>query len=633
LKKLLKVIDQTGLPHQRFVNHKKRNLICEADTHFHLARSDNVLTRAVTFGDKGSARSRKSASRFAFHACALILLVTASGPGVAEQSQPRLDPRQSEKNFDRFQLEQQRFKKPAIKVPTLDRPETPPADTKPLFKLRSVHVEGASVIPGDMIAETYRSYIDTTVSQADLVAIAGNISDLYRKAGYHLSRAIIPPQDIKNGRVRIRVIEGKIAEIVLNGEGAEQFGIRALLAPVAAEQTSRLETLERQLLLVNDLPGVRITDTALEEIGVATGRFRLIVYLKTWHISTALGLDNLGTSAVGPLQAYSTSALNSYFADGDTLGLNLSTNPVNPPEIRFGRLSYDAPVGVNGVRLGAAASYSEVWPSDERKQFNTRIQNETYEIRASIVPLLSRISSLRLTATAGFSDVSERSSLGTNYSDHIRTVGLIADYKLHDGLGGWNYLTVALRQGIDVLGASHKGDALLSRDDASSNFSLLNFAFARYQKLSDVWSLKIAAAAQLASAALLTSQQFYVGGTAFGRGYDTGEVSGDNGLASSLELRFDQVLTNNFLKGYQLYGFIDRGVVWNFGDGINNNLTLTSVGAGVRFYLADELQADVAVSAPVDYRSPANIGRDPRVLFSLSKFFALCPALVHMRCL
>ena len=569
--------------------------------------------------------------RIAFHACALVLLATASVPAASQSHQPRLDPRQTEKKFEAFQVEQQRARKLAIKVPTLAKPETPLADTKPLFKLTGVSLRGGRVISRDMIAETYRSYIGQTVSQADLVAIAGKVSDLYREAGYHLSRAIVPPQDIKNGRIEISVIEGKITEIVLKEEGAEQFSIRALLDPIAAEQVSRLTTLERQLLLVNELPGVRIADTSLEEIGVATGRFRLTVYAKTWRISTALSLDNLGTSALGPLQWYLTSALNSYLVGGDRLGLNVSTNPLDPPEIRFGRLSYDRPIGVDGLRLGALASYSEVWPGDERKQLNTLIQTETYELRGSIVPLLSRTYSLRLTAIAGFSDVSERDALGTKYRDHIRTVGLAADYQQHDGLGGSNYLTVALRQGIDVLGASHRGDGLPSRDDASANFSVLNVAFTRYQKLSDAWSLKIATAGQWTSTPLLTSQQFYVGGTAFGRGYDTGEVGGDKGIAGSLELRFNQVITHNFLKGYQLYGFIDRGVVWNTDDDIND-LTLTSVGGGVRLYLSDELQADVAISAPLDYRSLANTSRHPRILFSLSKFFAHCPAMVHIHC-
>ena len=50
--------------------------------------------------------------------------------------------------------------------------------------------------------------------------------------------------------------------------------------PVAGERPSRLTTLERQLLLINGRPGVRIQDTSLEEIGNATGRFRLIVVLE-----------------------------------------------------------------------------------------------------------------------------------------------------------------------------------------------------------------------------------------------------------------------------------------------------------------------------------------------------------------
>ena len=126
------------------------------------------------------------------------------------------------------------------------------------------------------------------------------------------------------------MIEGSITEVALKGDGAEQFGIRPLLDPVLAERPSRLATLERQLLLINGRAGVRVVDTALEEIGNATGRFRLIVYLKTWHIYTSFGLDNLGSSAIGPWQTYATGAFNSYLLPGDTLALNLSTIAERP---------------------------------------------------------------------------------------------------------------------------------------------------------------------------------------------------------------------------------------------------------------------------------------------------------------
>jgi hemolysin activation/secretion protein len=135
----------------------------------------------------------------------------------------------------------------------------------------------------------------------------------------------------------VQVIEGSISEVTLKGEGTEQFGVRPLLDPVLAEQPSRHQTLERQLLLINGRPGVRITDTALEEIGVGSGRFRLAVYLKTWHIYTSFGLDNLGSQAVGPWQTYATGAFNSYLIPGDTLALYLSTTPGDPRQLAFGR--------------------------------------------------------------------------------------------------------------------------------------------------------------------------------------------------------------------------------------------------------------------------------------------------------
>jgi hemolysin activation/secretion protein len=131
----------------------------------------------------------------------------------------------------------------------------------------------------------------------------------------------------------------------------------------------------------------------------------------------------------------------------------------------------------------------------------------------------------------------------------------------------------------------------------------------------------------------LTSQQFYLGGAAFGRGYGSAEISGDNGIAGSLELRFDHHLNYAYLKGYQLYGFVDSGAVWNVGYALADGLSLTSVGAGVRFNLGGELQAGIAVAVPLSYRAPDNESRSVRLLFSLSNAFRLCPDNVQMRCL
>jgi hemolysin activation/secretion protein len=553
-------------------------------------------------------------------AIAATLWLSAIQPVTAQQG---YDPRQTEKHFDDVQ-EQSRPARAPLHMPSFAHPETA-EDSKPLFVLRGVSLVGATAIPHDQLAATYRAYLGRKVSQADLAGIAQGISELYRAAGFHLSRAIIPPQDIADGNVRIQVIEGSITEIALKGDGAEQFGVRQLLNVVLTEYPSRLATLERQLLLINGWPGVRITDSALEEIGGASGRFRLVVYLKTWHVYAWTGMDNLGSAAVGPWQAYASGAFNSYLTPGDMLALNLSTVANDPRELGFGRLSYDAPVGTDGWRLGGSALYSEVRPGDDRRLTNDNTRTETFELRSSFVAVQSQRSTLTLTAAAGFSNVSESDVFGPIYNDHIRTASLTSDYRLQDAFGGTNYATMTFRQGLDIFGASHFGDDYLSRDDASANFSVLDVYFTRYQTLFDNWSAKIAMASQTASGPLFTSQQFYLGGAAFGRGYGAAEISGDNGLAGSFELRFDQRPNFRYLTGYQLYGFVDAGAVWNDSYRIGDGLALTSAGGGIRFFFWDDFQADLGVAFPLSYRAPDNTTRTARFLFSVSNALKLCP--------
>jgi hemolysin activation/secretion protein len=579
-----------------------------------------------------SSRAWTAPHRATIFATALLATWLAPTASHGQQANPGYDPRQTEKHFDDLQSGEGRPVRPALRMPSLARPEVS-ADGKPLFVLRAIAITGASALPHEQLANLYRPYLGKQVSQADLAAIAQAIGDSYRTAGFHLSRAIVPPQDIADGRVRIQVIEGGISDVELRGDGAEQFGVRPMLNPVLAEYPSRLATLERQLLLINGWPGVRIADSAIEEIGTSTGRFRLVVTLKTWHIYASLGADNLGSPAVGPWQTYAAAAFNSYLRPGDTLALNLSTIANDPRELGFGRLSYDTPVGIDGARLGASALYSEVRPGDYRRLYNDNTRTEAFEIHGSIVPVQSQRSTLTLTASAGFSDVSERDMFGPIYNDKIRTVSLTSDYKLQDNFGGTNYATMVFRQGLNVWGASQSGDDFVSRFDAAPNFSVLNFYYTRYQTLNDAFSAKISMASQTASGPLYTSQQFYLGGASFGRGYGAAEISGDNGLAGSFELRFDRKANWRYLSGWQLYAFVDAGAVWNDGYRIGDGLALTSAGGGVRFFFWDDFQADIGVAFPLSYRAPDNDTRSARFLFSVSNAIKLCPERGRGACL
>lgn len=519
-----------------------------------------------------------------------------------------------------------------MQLPKFRGADTTHLDTTPITTLRAATVTGVHAIPEGAVARAYQAYLGQRVSQADLVKIADEIGRIYRDAGYYLSRAIVPAQDVQSGEVRFQVIEGSVSEVAVDGADAKTFGVQSLLAGLSAEAPARIATLERKLALLNERPGLQVTDTSIDEIAPMSGMFRLIVKVKTWRIYTSTDLDNLGSAAVGPWQTFSTVAFNSYGLPGDVLTANVSSTPFNPSELKLGRLSYDAPIGIDGFKLGATGLYSEVRPGDLRRDYGVVTRTESVELRGSFAPIETRRTSLIVTTSFVATDSHEHDILGVVYQDRIRTLNLTADWRLQDDFGGTNYLTVVGKQAIDVLGATPYGDPWSSRYAAAPDVSILDAWYTRYQTLTDALSIKLALGAQIANGPLLNWQQFYLGGASFGRGYANGAISGDNGLGGTFELRFDGTTKWALVKGYQLYGFADGGAVWNYGYNIRDGLQLASVGGGIRLNLPGTLRADLGFAVPLVHPTLDSEAHAVRFLMSVSNSFKLCPGQSSWSC-
>jgi hemolysin activation/secretion protein len=256
---------------------------------------------------------------------------------------------------------------------------------------------------------------------------------------------------------------------------------------------------------------------------------------------------------------------------------------------------------------------------------DTRILTRSYELRGTFVPIAAREHSLALTAAFGLIDSTETDLEGMNYNDRVRLVSLMANYRFHDQMDGWNFLGLILRQGLGGLGASASSEPLLSRAGANPSFSAMAYSYVRHQQLTSAWSIRASIIGQITSGPVLASQAFYLGGAAFGPGY----YSADNGFFGTAELRFEQPL-NEVIKTYQLYSFIDGGVVWNRHEA---EQSLSSAGIGVRFQIASDLLASFAFAVPLSYSSKTEEFRDFRVLFTLASAFRLCPEQSQPHCL
>jgi hemolysin activation/secretion protein len=517
-------------------------------------------------------------------------------------------------------------------LPVTPGPSSAAGDKRAIITLSTIAIDGATQVPEAAIQSALTGFIGRPLSQADLIGATQTVTEVYRSAGFHLSRAVILPQNLRGNRIRISVVEGSIEEIVVKGDPAGNFGIAAMLTPISAERPSRRTTLERQLLLANDRPGIRVTDTALDEIAPGSGRFRLTVSVQSWTVYTAVGVDNHGSAAVGPWQASASAALNSIVVSGDSLNITGSAVPNASRELRFGRLSYDMPLGSDSFRIGASASRSTIWPGDQRRLARTHSQAVTYEIRAAYAPLLTKTQSLWFTGAVAISDVTEQNAFGRNYEDRLKIASLSADYKLNAVDGSWTYLSATYRQGLGLLDSQFDSRDRLSRRDASSHFSVASGTITHYQNWIENWSLKLAAAGQISSGPLLASQQYYLGGNWFGRGFAGGWISGDDAAAGSAELRFDQPANFAFAKGYQLYSFLEGGLTATRFEQKDLIQRIGSVGIGLRVFVNDDLQFGIAVAKPVAYRSPTYHDRGTSVLFSMTNAMRLCPRTDGLRC-
>ena len=77
---------------------------------------------------------------------------------------------------------------------------------------------------GDLAA-AWSSSLGQTISVEKLYEIVNSISARYAQAGYALSFALLPEQDITEGRVKIAVVEGFVDDVVVEGAPATGGGL------------------------------------------------------------------------------------------------------------------------------------------------------------------------------------------------------------------------------------------------------------------------------------------------------------------------------------------------------------------------------------------------------------------------
>lgn len=497
---------------------------------------------------------------------------------------------------------------------------------KKLFVLQSIILDKGSVYEDIDLAPLYQEFIGQQASFVDLNTIARRITVKYRKDGYMFSRAVLPPQKIKDGVVHLEAIEGRVTEVTIIGEYNDRFDlIGRMAAKIKSEGPSNTAELERYLLLIDDLPGIKARSVL--QASDTPGGGELIITIEQDDVEGSLGIDNRGSRFLGRYRATAVFAYNSLFkihdrttVRGIITAFNGETN-----ELRFADITHEQQVGTNGTRLKGHLAVTSTEPGGSIANLNIEGNSQLLELEA-LYPLV-RSRQFNINLLGRFSHLNTESDLGgiEVSEDHVRHIRAGGTVDFVDSFAGINQFDFSITQGLDVFGATNDGIGR-TRANGEHTFTKANLTATRVQDLKGKWSAYLSVNGQYAWDPLLSSEEFTVGGSDYGRAYDSGEIIGDHGLSGVIEMRYNASFKHDYIDSHQFYGFYDVGTVWQKGNvvGESKKESLASAGVGFRFNLKPDVSGYVELNAPLTREinsESGSQGDNPRVFFSLTKRF------------
>jgi hemolysin activation/secretion protein len=392
--------------------------------------------------------------------------------------------------------------------------------------------------------------LDFTQLQNAALAVA----TAYRKAGW-IVRVYLPQQDITGGTVTIQIVEAKFGAVRVEGESLVSTSRLTRFVAAAQKPGAPLsaDALDRGLLLINDLPGVR-AQGRLDE-GQNQAETDLVMTVADGpRVTGDVEADNAGARSTGLGRVIADASLNSLFGLGDRTDAMLLHSLGSDYE----RAAYSQPFGSQGWRLGVNASHLtyRVVPA-AFAALDARGTSTTAGAEANYPLWRSRLKNIYFSFTLDDKRFDNKSIGGITSAYTVRSanVGLYGNLFDTIGGGGANNALISLEQGNVDLGGSPDEGADAASTRTAGGFRKVHFAAARLQTMTDRFSLYASLSGQTANKNLDSSEKFYLGGSTGVRAYPANEGGGAEGVLLNLEAR--ERLPANF----NLTGFFDFGSV------------------------------------------------------------------------
>jgi hemolysin activation/secretion protein len=481
------------------------------------------------------------------------------------------------------------------------------------FEVRDIRVVGATAFPPESFRPLIEPVVGKTVRLSDIVGVADQIEAKYHAAGYVLTRAFVPPQSVSDGIFQIDVVEGYVKAVSVEAKDESvRSRIETMLQPIREQRPLEISTMERALLLANELPGVTASGL-LRPSPTAPGASDLVVTVTESPYSGIVALDNRGSKFTNMWTLTGYALVNSPVNDGGQAELSVSGSP-DFVQRRAYQARYRHPIGDEGLSVSMGGLVSIGAPGASLGPVHITTNTFTIGPRASYPLMVSRSS--RLSLDGGFTwQSADVHALGLPFShDEWRPLDAALTYQQTGFWGGVTGATLGIVKGLPIFDATEPGSPKLSRPGARTDYTKTTMSISRVQTIDESWSAALSANGQYSFQTLVNGEEITFGGSLIGRGYDPGAIAGDNGIGGSVELRYDFKNTGLPIDGTQFYAFYETAKVWNHANSFTSQLA--STGTGVRVFIAKDVNFSVEYARSLDSVPSNDNGRKgARILF------------------
>ncbi|MDG3495864.1 ShlB/FhaC/HecB family hemolysin secretion/activation protein [Pseudanabaena catenata USMAC16] len=497
-----------------------------------------------------------------------------------------------------------------------------------LIPIKQIKIVGSSILTSTEIESLTAPLQNRAITFSQLQEVADKISAIYQDRNYITSRAVLAPQDIKDGVVIIQVREGSLERVDVKRAGNvsgrlndEYIRDRVLQSASVPLSFAKLED-ALQLLRADPLIGdirANLTTGSQENQSILQ-----ITFSEAQSFSIRPFFDNYGNSSTGIYRVgVNLQELNST-GNGDPLLLGYTRSG----SADVYQLNYTYPIDSRGGTIGlsfAAGQNPIVEPPFD--SLNIKTDSQTYELAYRQPLMRSPREEFALGASIAIENsnsyFNNRSFNFQNFKfddgqSQSRVLRLTQDYLSRDPRGAWA-LRSTFNLGLGILGATIRNDG-----SPDGRFFYWIGQVLRVEQLgADKDTLAFFRLnLQLSGNQLLSLNRFSIGGAQSIRGYRQNQLSGDSGIQASAELQFPIIRDSEGISLVKLLPFIEAGTIWN-SSGINSSpQSLLGIGMGATYQPIPKLLLRLDYGIPlVKVSNSGNNLQDSGLYFSVNANF------------